>query len=92
MSKMKISSDSTSLNPKKWIFNEYLNESPWQPEKFFWKRKYGRSLMNFYSKITFSGYQDDSLKYPYDYIWSDNFFDQKSGKIGRNSKILSKSS
>ena len=35
-------------------------------------------------------HQDASFEYPYDYIWSDNFFDQKSGKIGRNSKILSK--
>ena len=35
--------------------------------------------------------QGASVKYPYDYIWSDNFFDRKSGKIGRNSKILSKS-
>ena len=37
-------------------------------------------------------HQDASFKYPYDNIWSDNFFDQKSGKIDRNSKILSKSS
>ena len=31
--------------------------------------------------------QDASFKYTYDYILNHNFFDQKSGKIGRNSKI-----
>ena len=36
--------------------------------------------------------QDASFKYPYDYILDHNFFEQKSGRFGRNSKILSSSS
>ena len=32
-------------------------------------------------------HQDVSFKYPYDYILSDKFFDQKRGKIGRNLKF-----
>ena len=34
--------------------------------------------------------QDASFEHPYDHILSDDFFDQKSGKIGQNSKILFK--
>ena len=36
--------------------------------------------------------QGASFKHPYDYFLSDDFLTKKSGKIGRNSKILSKSS
>ena len=35
---------------------------------------------------------DASFKYAYDYIWSDNFCAQNSREIGRNLKILLKSS
>ena len=37
-------------------------------------------------------HQDTSFKYTYDFILSEKFFHQKIGKIGRNSKILPKSS
>ena len=36
--------------------------------------------------------QGASFEHPYDYFLSDDFLTKKSGKIGRNSKILSKSS
>ena len=49
--------------------------------------------LNYFShkRLNFSR-QDASFEHPYDYIWNHNFFDQKSGKIGRNPKILSPTS
>ena len=44
--------------------------------------------LNYFSRAPLNlSRQDASFKYTYDYILNHNFFDQKSGKIGRNSKI-----
>ena len=72
---------------KKWCFDGFLTIfsikvpfwGPYRPSKKF-----------SYAPLNLS-HQDASFKYPYDYIWSDKFL-IKNGKIGRNPKMLSKSS
>ena len=86
-----------------WFSDVILPEKLIRDNEFVEKNLNGGVLTNFCRKVPFWGPywplnyfscaplnlspQDASFKYTYDYILDHNFFDQKSGKIGRNSKI-----
>ena len=91
-----------------WFSDVIFPEKLIRDNEFVEKNLNGGVLTNFCRKVRFWGpywplnyfsraplnlsRQDASFKYTYDYIFDHNFFDQKSGKIGRNSKISPPSS